>query len=101
MKISKDRCYVLLSIKWTRKGTLMFWGTISEDDNERSFGGYTDDINACERYTFEEARNERHSHYEYNDETLDQLMNDNRDGTWIIHINDLGNLGKAVVHYVY
>lgn len=101
MKINEDRCYVLLSIKWTRKGTLMFWGTISEDDNQRSFGGYTDDINTCERYTFEEARSERVSHYNYNDETLTELMNIDRDGTWIVHIKDLRNLGKVVMNYVY
>ena len=79
----------------------MFWGTKTKDDEERSFAGYTDDINACERYTFNEARNERHSHYEYNDETLEQLMNIDRDGTWIVHINDLEKLGKALSCFVY
>lgn len=33
---------------------LLFWGKLSEDDQERSFGGYTCDISKCERYTKQE-----------------------------------------------
>lgn len=32
-------------------GALLFWGRRTEDDEERSFGGYTCDIEKCERYT--------------------------------------------------
>lgn len=32
-------------------GTLMFWGRRSQDWQPRSFGGYTWDIEKCERYT--------------------------------------------------
>ncbi len=79
----------------------MFWGHLTKDDEKRSFGGYTDDINACERYTFEEARSERTTHYEYRGESLTELMNINRDGTWIVNINDLHLLGKKVTVYTY
>lgn len=35
-------------------GTLLFWGRRTEDEEERSFGGYTCDITKCEMYTREE-----------------------------------------------
>ena len=38
-------------------GGLSFWGQKTEDKEKRSFGGYTGDINKCERYTLEEAMN--------------------------------------------
>lgn len=47
------REYVLVSRKWS-KSTLVFWGYYTKDNKERSFGGYTNDINVCERYTLEE-----------------------------------------------
>ena len=37
-------------------GSLLFWGEYTEDDKERSFGGYTSNINQCEKYTFEELQ---------------------------------------------
>ena len=42
------RDYVLVSRKWSQ-ATLVFWGSFTKDDNKRSFGGYTNDINVCER----------------------------------------------------
>lgn len=38
-------------------GGLLFWGLKTKDEEKRSFGGYTGDINSCERYTLEEATN--------------------------------------------
>lgn len=35
-------------------GTLLFWGKRTEDQEERSFGGYTCDITKCEMYTRQE-----------------------------------------------
>lgn len=35
-------------------GTLLFWGEHTEDDQERSFGGYTTRWDKCEKYTREE-----------------------------------------------
>lgn len=101
MKVNDERRYVLLSVKWCRNGTLIFWGSRTADEEGRSFGGYTDDLNQCERYTFDEARNERHDHYEYKDETIEELMNIDRGGTWIVNIDDLDKLGRKslVFHY--
>lgn len=101
MKVNDERCYVLLSIKWCTEGTLVFWGRRTLDDKERSFGGYTNDINACERYTFDEARNERHTHHKYNEGTLEELMNIERSGTWIVHIDDLDKLGRRSTVFNY
>lgn len=101
MKINDERHYVLLSVKWCREGTLVFWGKRTTDEEERSFGGYTNDLNQCERYTFDEARNERHTHHLYKGETLEELMNVDRAGTWIVDIDDLDKLGRKslVFHY--
>lgn len=38
------------------KNALLFWGELTDDTDKRSFGGYTCDINKCERYTREEIR---------------------------------------------
>ena len=35
-------------------GALLFWGHKTEDNEERSFGGYTSDIDKCEMYTLKE-----------------------------------------------
>lgn len=101
MKINDERRYVLLSVKWCRNGTLVFWGKRTADEEERSFGGYTNDLNQCERYTYDESRSERHTHHEYKGESLEELMNIDRSGTWIVNIDDLDKLGRKslVFHY--
>lgn len=38
------------------RGCLLFWGERTVDDEKRSFGGYTSNLNNCERYTLEEIR---------------------------------------------
>ncbi|MBO0537929.1 hypothetical protein EXQ27_04270 [Clostridium botulinum] len=38
--------------------SLLFWGNKTEDNaKRRSFGGYTNDFNACEKYTLAEIGN--------------------------------------------
>lgn len=50
--ISSERNYLLISRKWSKsQGSLLFWGNLSADDEPRSFGGYTDDLRICERYS--------------------------------------------------
>lgn len=101
MKINDERRYVLLSVKWCVNGSLVFWGTRTADKEKRSFGGYTNDLNQCERYTFDEANNERHTHHHYKCETIEELMNIDREGTWIVDVDHLDNLGRKslVFHY--
>lgn len=94
------REFVLLSVKWT-KHSLVFWGTLSPDDAyNRSFGGYTDDITTCERYTLDEAKDGSPHFHEYNGETLRQLRKKDDDGTWIVKVDDLHKLGRLTTHYV-
>lgn len=50
-----DRNYVVVCNRYSGiGGSLLFWGTKTEDNSERSFGGYTSDFNNCEKYTLEE-----------------------------------------------
>ena len=42
-------------------GSLLFWGTHSKDEEKRSFGGYTSDFNACEKYTLKEIEDSNYS----------------------------------------
>ena len=79
----------------------MFWGTKTHDEQERSFGGYTNDLDVCERYTFSEVRDAHYNHSVYDGEALDELMNAERDGTWIVRIEDLDNLGRKSVVFKY
>ena len=56
---SLDRKYVIICNRYKGiGGTLLFWGSKTEDNAEkRSFGGYTSNFNACEKYTLEEIDN--------------------------------------------
>lgn len=51
-----DRKYVIVSNEHSSwpNGALLFWGHYTEDDHERSFGGYTTRFDKCERYTRDE-----------------------------------------------
>lgn len=56
MNVSEDRQYVIVcrEHKALLSPALLFWGSLTDDDMERSYGGYTMDINKCERYTRDE-----------------------------------------------
>lgn len=57
MPISEKREYVLVSWKWSwQNGYLLFWGKRTEDQEKRSYGGYTQDLDACEKYTKNELK---------------------------------------------
>lgn len=51
--IKDKRKYVIVcnehSGMW--RGTLLFWGERTEDNEKRSFGGYTSDVDKCEMYS--------------------------------------------------
>ena len=51
-----DREYIIVcnEHKGVFAGTLLFWGHKTEDNEKRSFGGYTSDIDKCEMYTLKE-----------------------------------------------
>ena len=56
MNVSKDRQYVIVcrEHKALLSPALLFWGSLTDDDAKRSYGGYTMDIDKCERYTKDE-----------------------------------------------
>lgn len=43
-------------------GALLFWGHKTEDNEKRSFGGYTLDIDKCETYTLKDIE-EKNYHF--------------------------------------
>lgn len=94
MEISKEREYVLVSVKWSKEeGYLMFWGTQTPDDAaRRSYGGYTMDLETCEKYTFAEAT-KRSDCPEWKGQSFHQLKKENSDGTWAVKISDLHHFG--------
>lgn len=54
------RDYVIVSIEHSgeaKECELAFWGSKTKDYEERSFSGYTFDLDGCERYTKEEIQN--------------------------------------------
>jgi hypothetical protein len=55
--ISPKRNYVLVTTRHAYiQGAILFWGTLSPDDApERSFAGYTNNFDRCERYTRDEC----------------------------------------------
>lgn len=50
------REYVIVSNRHKSmfSGCMLFWGHHTEDDEKRSFGGYTYGLDKCERYTLED-----------------------------------------------
>ena len=56
MNVSEDRQYVIVCRrhKALLSPALLFWGSLTDDDAKRSYGGYTMYINKCERYTRDE-----------------------------------------------
>lgn len=56
MNVSEDRQYVIVCRrhKALLSPALLFWGSLTDDDAKRSYGGYTMDIDKCERYTRDE-----------------------------------------------
>lgn len=57
MNINREYIIVCNEHKAMFPGCLLFWGHRTQDEETRSFGGYTSDINKCERYTAEELYN--------------------------------------------
>lgn len=54
--MNTNREYVIVCNKHKAMfpGCLLFWGHKTNDDEKRSFGGYTSDIEKCERYSIED-----------------------------------------------
>lgn len=90
MFINNRREYVLLSWKWSyNKDILMFWGSQTEDDEKRSFGGYTMDVEGCEKYTKEELVKAHHRFW--NGQKMYEL---DTDQSYAIKLSDLHKFGR-------
>jgi hypothetical protein len=60
------RDYVVVCVRHMRGSELMFWGGYTKDNEKRSFGGYTTDLDRCERYTEQEINNSSYNFPFYN-----------------------------------
>lgn len=58
MGISENREYVVVCNRHKSmfSGALLFLGYLTDDKEKRSFGGYTSDLDNCERYTLNELQ---------------------------------------------
>lgn len=100
MNINNERKYVIVCNEHEAiiKDALLFWGSLTDDNAEkRSFGGYTCQIDKCERYTkkeLEEFRGSLKSEYPFFDE-LKNWRDFFKKGEVLISIDDL----KDKLHY--
>ncbi len=94
MTISPEREYVLLSVKWSKDGYLVFWGTQTKDEEKRSYSGYTMDLDTCEKYTYDEAVKESVDRLEWKGQKFWELKKECWDGTWAVKLSDLHNFGQ-------
>lgn len=64
--MDKNRKYMIATKRHEGliRDALLFWGHLTEDNEERSFGGYTVDVNKSERYTKEELERFRNDRYD-------------------------------------
>ena len=65
----RDRRYVIVCNEHSGmfRGTLLFWGSRTEEGQERSFGGYTSDIDNCEIYSENEVKGKGYYFPKYHD----------------------------------
>lgn len=80
-------------------GCLLFWGEHTEDDAaRRSFGGYTSDLDRCEKYTLEEIKNSGFGFPLYDGRMTKKSFLKHRDvAIKMSHLNLLGYVTKRLV----
>lgn len=59
--LEEDPCplreYVIVCNRNRKNGEdLLFWGSLTRYDEKRSFGGYTSEVDKCEKYTLEDIK---------------------------------------------
>lgn len=70
--MKRDYIIVCNEHKGMWAGCLLFWGHKTEDNDKRSFGGYTSNFDACERYTPEEIRKKNYN-FPIVDKNIDEV----------------------------
>lgn len=101
MSVSPDREYVIVcnehSGMWA--GCLLFWGHMTDDNEKRSYGGYTTGVDKAERYT-EKELNQNGWHFPIYHEGMDlQAFLKERDIA--IRPGDLAKLGYKPMQVWY
>lgn len=80
-------------------GCLLFWGEYTPDNAERrSFGGYTSDLDKCERYTLNEIKNSGFNFPIYDGRMDKKSFLQHRDVA--IKVAHLSRLGYVIKRYV-
>jgi hypothetical protein len=96
-----ERNYVIVcnEHKALLPGTLLFWGERTEDSAERSYGGYTCQIDKCERYTHKELevfRGKLKKEYPFFEEIKPGTFRSH--GEVLISIEQLKKMGYREMH---
>lgn len=93
-----SREYVIVAQQYQKGDILVFWGSQTKDSQERSFSGYTEDFNVCEKYSIEDIKK---SGYGFKIYELDNF-NYRTQEHFVIKRSDLEKLGvKAKTVYKY
>ncbi|MCR4849791.1 MAG: hypothetical protein K5870_00895 [Lachnospiraceae bacterium] len=80
-------------------GCVLFWGHLTDDDEPRSFGGYTNCLDKCEKYTKEELDDKGYGFPFYDGENESEFRNI---PDICIKVKDLLNLSwLKEMHVVY
>lgn len=66
---TKEREYVIARNPSNSKRSLLFWGHKTGNGEQRSFGGYTDNLDGCEWYTLDEIESKNY-HFPVYDDTM-------------------------------
>jgi hypothetical protein len=85
-----NRHYVVVCVRHMQgKAMLLFWGEYTPSNTERSFGGYTYDLNKCEKYSLRDL--EGHGFHQYTKGCNWRKFDD-----FYISVDRLGELGQKM-----
>jgi len=85
-----NRDYVIVCVRHMR-GHVLFWGEHTEDNEPRSYGGYTINLDRCEHYTKQELIESEWGFPFYRTN-----MNWRKQEDFFIKVSDLGKLGRKM-----
>lgn len=100
--ISASREYVIVSPKHSNfpfSGALVYWGHLSADNEKRSFGGYTFNLDKCERYTLKEVLDKRKDLYLYHGESYREMFQHENVIIKVSELFAIEDLQKATMVY--
>ncbi len=80
---------------------LLFWGRLTANDEPRSFGGYTQDIDKCERYAYDEISRKTFPLCGSDFPLMDWRKRLKDGDDFIICVDDLINIATPINGYVW